>query len=126
MQLMRTLNPLSFPFLLVMADRLYGASTEFLEGQLALDLDFGVAIRANHGIWLGPGERVCYTGWKPCDRRFANGEHERRYLREIIFGQLRDVRYFQLTTDPDALPEDSTRFVMTHLTRAPWQDVGHV
>jgi SRSO17 transposase len=108
LQLIRALKALGFPFHLVVADSLYGESTEVLEGLLELDLDFVVAIRANHGVWLGPGQRVRYTRWRAFDRRFADGSQERRYICEIIFGQRRDIRYYQITTDLQALAEEST------------------
>jgi SRSO17 transposase len=123
--MVQTLTQLGFPFRLVVADSLYGESTEFLEALLALDLDFVVAIRANHGVLLGPGQYIRYTAWKPFDRGFADGTWERRYICEIIFGQRRDIRYYQLTTDPNALPEESTWFVMTNLSQAPLQDIGN-
>jgi SRSO17 transposase len=123
--MIQTLTQLGFPFRLVVADSLYGESTEFLEALLELDLDFVVAMRANHGVLLGPGPYVRYTAWKPFDRGFADGTCERRYLCEIIFGHRRDIRYYQLTTDPQALPEESTWFVMTNLSQAPLQDIGN-
>jgi SRSO17 transposase len=57
-QMMRTLKALGFPFHLVVADSLDGERTECLEARLELDLGFVVAIRANHGVLLGPGQRV--------------------------------------------------------------------
>ena len=123
--MIRTLIHLGFPCRLVVADSLYGESTEFLEALLALDLGFVVAIRANHGVLLGPGQRVRSTSWKAFERGFADGTSERRYICEIIFGQRRDIRYYQLTTDPKVLPEDSTWFVMTNLSQASVQDVGN-
>lgn len=123
--MIQTLTQLGFPFRLVVADRLYGERTEFLEALLELDLDVVVAIRANHGVLLGPGPYVRYTAWNPFDRGFADGTCERRYICEIIFGHRRDIRYYQLTTDPKALPEESTWFVMTNLSQAPLQDIGN-
>jgi hypothetical protein len=116
---------LGFPCRLVVADRLSGERTEFLEALLALDLGFVVAMRANHGVLLGPGQRVRYTSWKAVDRGFAEGTCERRYICEIIFGQRRDIRYYQLTTDPKVLPEESTWFVLTNWSQASLQAVGH-
>jgi SRSO17 transposase len=122
-QMIRALNQLGFPFRLIVADSLYGESSEFLEA--LLELDCIVAIRANHGALSGPGQRVRYTAWKAFDRCFADGTCERRYICEIIFGMRRNIRYYQLTTDPEALPEESTWFVMTNLTGAQLQDVGN-
>lgn len=124
-QMVRTLKALGFPFRLVVADSLYGESSEFVEALLALELDFIVAIRANHGVLMGPGQRVRYTAWKAFDRCFADGTCERRYLCEIIFGMRRNIRYYQLTTDPEVLPEESTWLVMTNLAGVQLQDVGN-
>jgi hypothetical protein len=37
----------------------------------------------------------------------------------------RNIRYYQLTTDPAVLPEESTWLVMTNLAGVQLQDVGH-
>jgi SRSO17 transposase len=126
LQLLRELKTRGFPFQLVVADSLYGESSEFLEGLLELDLTFVVAMRANHGVWLGPGQRVRYTSWKPFERRFADGRRDIRYICEIVFGQRRDIRYYQITTDPATLPEGSTCFVMTNLTQASVPEVANL
>jgi SRSO17 transposase len=56
--MMRTLKALGFPCRLVVADSLYGESSEVVEALLALELDCIVAIRAHHGVLIGPGQRV--------------------------------------------------------------------
>jgi SRSO17 transposase len=126
LQLIRTLKQLRFPFHLVVVDSLYRESSEFLEGLLALDLDFVVAIRATQGVLLGPGQRVRYTTWKPFDHCFTDGRREIRYICEIIFGQRRDIRYYQITTDPATMPKESTWFAMTNLAQAPLQEVANI
>ena len=40
---------------------------------------------------------------------------ETRYIREIIYGQKRAVTYWQITTDPKTMPENSTSFVQTNI-----------
>jgi SRSO17 transposase len=101
---------------LVLADYLYGESGDFIAELLQLKLPFVVAIRRNHGVWLGPGERVRTTTWRTFERVFTNGASEPRYIREIVFGRRHTIRYYQLTTDPAVLPDESTQFVMTNLT----------
>jgi len=59
-------------------------------------------------------QRVRPTRWRPFQRVFSNGSAERRYVREIVFGKRRSVRYYELTSDPKKLPADTTRFVMTN------------
>jgi SRSO17 transposase len=49
------------------ADSLYGESRALLEA--LLELDCIVAMRANHGVVLGPGQRVRDTVWKAFDRK---------------------------------------------------------
>ena len=36
-------------------------------------------------------------------------------LREIIFGKKRSRRFWEITTDPETLPENSTWYVMTEI-----------
>jgi len=62
-----------------------------------------VAIR-NHSV-LMPGAKVTRTNWKKFKRVFSNGDTEIRYLREIIFGKRRTIRYWQITTDKLYLPQ---------------------
>jgi SRSO17 transposase len=125
LRLLRDLTARGFPFPLVVADSLYGESTEFLEGLLELGLDLVVAMRANHGVWMGPGPRGRSTRGKPFDRRFTDGRHEIRHICEIIFGQRRDIRSYPITTDPATLPEGSTCFVMTTLAQASLPEVAN-
>jgi SRSO17 transposase len=46
---------------------------------------------------------------------FSDGTRETRYIREIIYGVRRPVRFYDLTSDPEKLPSATTRFVMTNL-----------
>jgi len=45
---------------------------------------------------------------------FSNGDTEDRYIREIVFGKRRNIRYWQITTDKVEL-RDTTWFIMTNL-----------
>ena len=47
------------------------------------------------------------------ERIFADGSREFRYIREIIYGKKREVRYWNITTDIETIPENSTWYVMT-------------
>ena len=38
----------------------------------------------------------------------TEGQQEKRYIREIVFGKRRAVQYWQVTTDPETLPPNST------------------
>ncbi len=114
-ELVRTVREVGFQVDRVLADSLYGESLTFVEALLACDLPFVVAIRDNHGVWLGPDQHVRYTRWRPFQRTFSDGSQEQRYLREVIFGQRGSIRYYHLTTDPATLPEATTCLVMTNL-----------
>jgi SRSO17 transposase len=109
-QLIRELQEMGFKFELVLADSLYGESdSNFISVLAELKLSFVVAIRSNHGVWLPQGQSVRYNKWRKFDRVFSNGKQEVRYCREIIFGRPRQIRYWQVTTDPEKLPENSPK-----------------
>ncbi|MEH2072207.1 MAG: IS701 family transposase [Nostoc sp.] len=126
-ELIRELQGMGFKFELVLADSLYGESDEnFISVLNQLQLNFVVAIRSNHGVWLPKGQSVRYNKWRKFDRVFSNGNQEVRYIREIIFGKRRDVRYWQITTDIEKLPENSTWFLMTHVPGIKYSEVGNL
>jgi SRSO17 transposase len=99
----------------VLADSLYGESGEFIAALQQLELPFVVAIRENHGVLMLPGQRLRYTTWATFDRVFSTRDTEPRYIREIIFGHRRAIRYYHITTDVDELPPASTWLIMTNL-----------
>lgn len=64
--MIRELQAMGFKFQLVLADSLYGESdSNFLSVLYELQLDFVVAIRSNHGVWLPKGQKVRYNRWRP-------------------------------------------------------------
>ena len=107
-ELIHTLKQQGFHFEVVLADSLYGESGDFIAALQKLDLQFVVAIRENHGVWMLPGQRLRYTTWSTFARVFSNGDTEPRYIREIIFGQRRAIRYYHITTDVVEQPPEST------------------
>ena len=123
--MIQALQRRGFQFTVVLADSLYGESSEFINALSGLGLRYVVAIRENHGVLLGPGQRVRATRWKEFDRTFSNGEHEPRYIREIIFGCRGPVRYYHITTDIQEQPRESTWFIMTNLTGNIQKEVGN-
>ncbi len=48
---------------------------------------------------------------------------EIRYIREIIFGNQRSRRFWQMTTDPETMPENSSWDVMTEIPGLNYKDV---
>ncbi len=116
LELIQELRQRGFQFDLVLADRLYGESSDFISTLMKLDLQFVVAIRDNHAVWGSSGTRQRQTRWRSFERVFSNGTKQMRYIAETTFGKRTPVRYFWLTTDPVTLPKDTTYLVMTNLT----------
>ncbi|MCL6433787.1 MAG: hypothetical protein K6T90_06135 [Leptolyngbyaceae cyanobacterium HOT.MB2.61] len=81
---------------------------------VSLKLPYIVAIHSNHGVWLPQDQEVTAEAWETFTRTFSNGETEVRSRREVIYGPRRRVRYWELITDPETLPDNSTVFVMSN------------
>ena len=125
--MIRELQAMGFQFKLVLADSLYGESNcNFLSVLSELKLDFVVAIRSNHGVWLPQEQKVRHNRWRAYDRIFSDGTKEKRYIQEIIFGQRRQVQYWQVTSDPETLPKNSTWLIMTLVPGIKYQEVGNL
>jgi hypothetical protein len=60
-------------------------------------------------------QRIRANKWHQFDRIFSNQVSQTRYIREIIFGKRSLKTYWEITTDPETLPENSTSFIMTNL-----------
>jgi SRSO17 transposase len=104
-----------FNIKLVLADSLYGESSQFLSKLAEHNLDYVVAIRSNHAVWLPADQSVRANKWSSFERTFSNQKSETRYIREIIYGKKRAITYWEITTDPETMPENSTTFVMTNI-----------
>ncbi len=124
-EIFNELREMGFKFQIVLADSLYGESGDFIEAVNHHQLNFVVAIRSNHSVLMPSGARVRYTRWKKFDRVFTNGNTEVRYIREIVFGKRRNIRYWQITTDSVELPDNSTWFIMTNLPGDIQKTVGN-
>jgi len=114
-----------FRFRVVLADSLYGESGPFIAALHRLPLQYVVALRSNHGVWMLPRQRIRQTRWRPFDRVFTDGTTEQRFIRETISGTRHAVRSFQLTTDPVTLPPETTWDLMTNLPGKIEQTVGN-
>jgi len=126
-QMIRELQAMGFKFNLVLADSLYGESeSNFISVLCQLELNFVVAIRSNHGVWLPQGQKVRYNRWRPYNRIFSDGKQEKRYIREIVFGKRREVQYWQVTAEPETLPSNSTWFIMTLVPGIKYKEVGNL
>ena len=113
-ELVEELLALGFHVSVVLADSLYGESGPFSSALHRHQLQYVVAIRSNHGVWMFPGQRLRRTRWRPFERVFTDGSTEQRFIRETVFGARKAVRYYQITTDPATLPPETTWDLMTN------------
>lgn len=104
-----------FKIEVVLADSLYGESSSFIRTLDKFKIPWIVAIRSNHGVWMPSIQSVRANKWHKFTRIFSNKISETRYIREIIFGKRSTRTYWEITTDPETKPENSTSFVMTNL-----------
>ena len=125
-QMIEELQEFGFKFNLVLADSLYGESGKNFRQVLdELELNYLVAIRSNHQAWMPPNNRVQYLKWHKFKRVFSDLSRENRYIREIICGKRQEVRYWQITTDPEELPSNTTWFVMSKYPDITPREVGN-
>ena len=109
----------------VLADSLYRESeSNFIKVLEELKLNFVVSIRSNHGVWMPKGSRVRANKWRTFTRTFSNGKTETRWIREIVFGQRRERRYWEITTDTEVLPANSTYYVMSKVPGVKYHQIG--
>lgn len=124
--LMRRLESMGFNFNLVLADSLYGESgTNFLSVLDELRLNYLVAIRSNHYVELLPRQHIQYLKWHKFKRVFSDLTSENRFIREIIPGKRGELRYWQITTDSLALPDNSTWYVMSKYPDITPREIGN-
>jgi SRSO17 transposase len=106
---------LGFKIELVLADSLYGEASLFIQTLEQYKLLWVLAIRNNHGVWMSSHQTVRANKWCEFERRFSNHTSEIRYIREIIFGKRSYRTYWEITTDTETMPENSTSFIMTNI-----------
>jgi len=56
----------------------------FIDVLYELKLDFAVAIRSNHAVWLPQGQTVRCNRWRKFERVFSDGKSELRYIRNHL------------------------------------------
>lgn len=126
-QMVRALQALGFRFQLVLADSLSGESgSNFLHVLYELKLNFAVAIRSNHAVWLPKEQKVRCNRWREFERVFSDAATQKRYIREVIFGKRRPTQFWQITTDKQTLPKNSTWDVMTYIPDLKYYQVGNL
>ncbi|MDH6103126.1 IS701 family transposase [Umezakia ovalisporum] len=104
-----------FTINLLLADGLYGESRQFLKKIAEYKLGYVVSIKSNHAVWLPPEQTIRANKWCKFDITFSNQKSETRYIREVIYGKKRATTYWEITTNPETMAENSTSFVMTNL-----------
>jgi hypothetical protein len=77
-------------------------------------------------VRLLPEQRVRANKWCKFERILDDGNREVRYIREIIYGKKRALRYWEITTDIETLPENSTWYVMTQIPGVLAKEVGNL
>ena len=116
-EIIQELNAMGFNIAQVVADSLYGESSTFLGALATMELPFIVAIRSNHGVWLPPEQEVYSEAWTSYDQPLAEKPTERRYIREIIFGERRTTRYYEITKGSTEDPKQADTWqIMTNLS----------
>lgn len=116
-EIIQELKAWGFKIKLVLADSLYGESGDIIDCLEKLELKFIVAIRSNHGVLMPPGSRKRYNRWKVYQQKLSGHKTETRYLREIIFGKRRRLRYYQVSkTDTPDPTGDESWYIMSNLS----------
>lgn len=120
-EILQELQAWCFQIELVLTDSLYGECGDVISALEGFNLPFIVAIRSNHGVLMPPGQRVRYNRWHAYTQALSHRPPETRYIREIVFGKVRSVRYYEIskTDNPTTNPLD-TWFIMTNLPKS-WQ-----
>ena len=126
-QILRDLKNRGFKFSLVLADSLYGESeSNFIDCLEELELEYVLAIRSNHGVWMPSHQKIRYNKWRKFERIFADGKKQVRYIREVIYGKRRERQYWEITTNPNTLPQNETWSVMTKMAGVKYHQVGNL
>lgn len=63
--------------------------------------------------------------FRPFKRIFSNGKQQTRFIRELIFGQRRHIRYYHQTMYKEKLSPESTWYIMTNLEGSIRTSVGN-
>lgn len=126
-KLVKELVKMGFKIKRVLADSLYGESgSNFWRVLDELNLEYAVGIRGNHGVWLPKDQKVRVNKWREFPHIRWDGKEEKRYIREIIYGKRRTLQYWEITTDKENVPSDSTWLVMTKIPGIKYREVGGV
>ena len=114
-EIIEELQQWDFNIKLVLADSLYGESGDVITVLDKLNLEYIVAIRSNHKVWMFGNERKRYNRWKAYQQKLSHRQSETRYIREIIFGKRKHIRFYQISKKEEKNPDSKdTWFIMTN------------
>ena len=126
-ELIQELKAIGFKIKRVLADSLYGEShSNFISVIESLGIEYAVAIRSNHGVWLPKQAKVRANKWRKFEHIRWDGKRETRYIREIIYGKRRKIQYWEITRDRENIKPENIWFVMTKIPQLKYQQVGQI
>lgn len=120
-ELIQEAQAAGFHFNMVLADSSPDDSGNLLIALRHLELRYVIAIRYNHvtndeyGDWSFPGKRLWRNRWRPLGYGLIDRSMELCFIREIIVGSRKDMRFIQITSDPATLPPRATWNLLTNL-----------
>lgn len=114
-EILQELKAYGFTIKLVLADSLYGESGDVTGELTRQQLPYIVAIRSNHPVLMPQGWKVRYNRWHRYQQVLSHRQSEQRWIREIIFGKPREVRFFQITKGEIPDPDGDSWYIMTNL-----------
>ena len=128
--MLKELLEIGFEFELVLADSLYGESEcSFISCLEELSLNYVLAVRSNHGGFIPEDKIIRYSDWKEFERKFSRGNTELRYIRKIVSrsgSRGKERKYWQITTDKEKLPKNSTCYLMAKKKYLSYKKVGNL
>jgi SRSO17 transposase len=126
-QLVRELSQMGFKIKRVLADSFYGEShSNFIRVIEELNIEYAVAIRSNHAVWLPKSAKVRANKWREFQHIRWDGHKESRYIREIIYGKRSQLQYWEITTNTESNAIAETWLVMTRISAVKYQEVGGI
>ncbi len=126
-EIIKELKEVGFKIKRVLADSLSGEShSNFISIIDNLGIEYAVAIRSNHGVWLPKEAKVRVNQWRKFEHIRWDGKKEIRYIREIIYGKRMKIRYWEITRDKENITKEKSWFVMTRIPQIKYKDVGDI
>jgi SRSO17 transposase len=126
-EMIKELKESGFKIKRVVSDSLYGESNStFIGTAEKLQIEYAVAIRSNHGVWLPKEAKVRANKWRKFEHVRWDGKEEERYIREIIYGKRGEVRYWEIKTKKEKEEEKEGWFVMTRIPNIKYKEVGKI